>query len=98
ATREERIVVRRPVTETSFREEAFDRISFVNETEMRQQRYFVQRPVSETQRREQQVTVRRAVQETVMQDQAYTAYQPVVSYHTQQVDQGQYVTALQPIA
>jgi hypothetical protein len=98
ATREERFVVRKPVYETSFREEAYDRVSYVNETEMRQQKYLVQRPVSETQMREQQVTVRRAVQETVMQDQAYTAYQPVVSYHTQQVDQGQYVTALQPTA
>jgi hypothetical protein len=48
--------------------------------------------------REQQYTVQRAVQETVMQNQAYTAYQPVTSYHTQYVDQGQYVTALQPTA
>lgn len=97
ATREERYLVRRPVQETSYREEAYDRTTFVTETEMRQEKYLVQRPVVETQLREQQHVVQRAVQETVMQQQAYTAYQPVQNTQTQYVDQGQYVTAYQPL-
>ena len=43
-----RFVVRRPVYETEYREEAYDRISYVNETEMRQEKYLVQRPVDLT--------------------------------------------------
>ena len=99
-----------PVDETEYREEAYDKVTYLTETEMRQEKYLVQRPVVETQMREQQhtvrrpiqetmmqdqsYTVRRAVQETVMQQQAYTAYQPVTSYHTQLVDQGQYVNTM----
>src|SRR6185369_15626158 len=76
--------------------ESYDKVTWVTETQTRQERYTMQRPVYETQMRDQQYTVQRAVQETVMQNQAYTAYQPITSYQTQYVDQGQYVTAYQP--
>ncbi len=104
---ERRYTVAKPVQETSFREERYtvlrpqvsceERqqvchvVEYVNETSMREQRQIVMRPIYEQQVYQQQFTVRKPVCRTVLENEQYTVCQPVTTYRTEYVDQGQEV-------
>ena len=89
--REERYRVMRPVWETQMRDSSYDVVRTVAETSEREERYMVARPVYETQEREERQIVRRQVVETAERDEASTVVEPVTTYTTNYVDQGQFV-------
>jgi hypothetical protein len=89
--REERYKVTRPVWETQVRDSSYDVVRSVPETSEREERYTMSRPVYETQEREERYVVRRQVLETAERDEATAVVEPVTTYQTNYVDQGQFV-------
>ena len=81
----------RPVTTVEEREQVCNVVEYVNETHTRQVQQTVMKPVWVQQVHRQQTVVKRPVQKTVMQNQQSVQYEQVTNYHTQYVDQGQYV-------
>src|SRR5262249_11731153 len=63
----------------------------VFETSEREERYMVAKPVFETAEREERYIVRRQVMETAERDEFSTVCEPVTTYRTEYVDQGQMV-------